>query len=60
MEWFDRQMEALKDFELTITLCFTPPSRGRKACHTSVPVNLEEFGWFCRDVAQRYCPREKN
>jgi len=60
MEWFDTQMEALKEFELTITLCFTPPSRGRKACHTSVPVNLEEFGWFCRDVAQRYCTKEKN
>jgi beta-xylosidase len=52
--WFDTQMKALEDFDVTVTLCFTPPSRGKKPCHTSVPVDLEEFGWFAQQVVKKY------
>jgi beta-xylosidase len=52
--WFDRQMAALRDFELTVTLCFTPPSRGRRPCHTSPPADPAEFAWFVTEVVERY------
>jgi beta-xylosidase len=54
--WFDRQMEALKDFDTTITLCFTPPSRGKRACYTAPPLVPEEFAWFTSEVIERYAP----
>ena len=57
--WFDRQMEALRPFDTTITLCFTPPSRGRREHHTSPPENLEEFSWFAAEVIQRYVLDER-
>lgn len=56
VRWFDRQMAALEEFELTITLCFTPPSRGRRPHHTSPPVVLEEFAQFTDEVIERYIP----
>jgi beta-xylosidase len=52
--WFDRQMDALKDFDTTVTLCFTPPSRGKREHHTSPPQVLEEFAWFAEEVVRRY------
>lgn len=52
--WFDRQMAALRDFDVTVTLCFTPPSRGRRPCHTSPPLHVEEFAWFAVEVIERY------
>jgi len=52
--WFDRQMEAIRDFDVTLTLCFTPPSRGKRACHTSPPLVLEEFALFAEEVVTRY------
>lgn len=58
-EWFDRQMTALEDFDVTITLCFTPPSRGRRPCHTSPPIDPEEFARFAGDVAERYVLPER-
>ena len=54
VEWFDRQMKALEEFDTTVTLCFTPPSIGKRPNHTSPPVNLEEFAWFAADVVKRY------
>lgn len=57
-EWFDRQMEAIADFDTTITLCFTPPSRGRRECHTSPPVDIGEFARFAAEVVERYVPEE--
>lgn len=57
LAWFDRQMAALEEFELMLTLCFTPPSRGRRQCHTSPPVNVEEFAWFTAEVIDRYVLR---
>lgn len=57
--WFDRQMAALEDFDVTITLCFTPPSRGRRPCHTSPPIDPEEFAQFAGEVAERYVLPER-
>ncbi len=57
VRWFDRQMEAVEEFEVTVTLCFTPPSRGRRPCHTSPPVDPAEFAHFAAEVVERYVPR---
>ncbi len=54
--WFDRQMAALEGFDVTLTLCFTPPSRGQRECHTSPPVDLTEFARFATEVVERYLP----
>ncbi len=59
VRWFDRQMDALREFDVTLTFCFTPPSRGRRPCHTSPPLVLEEFASFAEEVVSRYrsyCP----
>src|SRR5690606_9041628 len=54
LAWFDRQMQALEDFDVTVTLCFTPPSRGQRPCHTSPPLELQEFAEFAAEVVERY------
>src|SRR4051812_22626846 len=38
MDWFDRQMDALAEFEVTVTFCFTPEHRGIAPHHTSAPL----------------------
>lgn len=53
-KWFDRMMKALEEFELTITFCFTPESRGIEPHHTSPPQQIEEFSDFCVDMVRRY------
>jgi beta-xylosidase len=58
-DWFDRQMAALAEFDTTITLCFTPPSRGRRECHTSPPVVIDEFAEFAAQIVERYVPPEE-
>jgi len=52
--WFDTMMSALEPFNVCATLCFTPPSRGIRADHTSPPVDVGEFAWFAGDIATRY------
>lgn len=52
--WFDRQMAVLAPFDVTVTLCFTPPSRGKVEHHTSPPLVPEEFAWFAADIVRRY------
>jgi len=52
--WFDKQMKALEDFELTITYCFTPEHLGKKPHHTSPPRRAEEFAEFCARMTRRY------
>jgi beta-xylosidase len=52
--WFDRQMAAIEEFDTTITLCFTPPSIGKRPHYTSPPVDLDEFGRFATEVVERY------
>ncbi|HEX8527016.1 beta-xylosidase, partial [Allosphingosinicella sp.] len=37
LAWFDRQMEALAEFDVTVTFCFTPEQRGIAPHHTSAP-----------------------
>jgi beta-xylosidase len=52
--WFDTQMKALADFDLTITFCFTPEHKGLAPHHTSPPVDPHEFAEFCRCMVARY------
>ncbi len=52
--WFDRQMKALDEFDVTITYCFTPEHRGLQPHHTSPPQCLEEYADFCARMTQRY------
>jgi beta-xylosidase len=54
--WFDRQMEALADFDVTVTFCFTPEHRGIEPHHTSPPQVAEEFAEFCARMVRRYAP----
>ncbi len=55
-EWFDRQMQALDGFEVTLTFCFTPESRGVRPDHTSAPQRIEEYAEFCARMVRRYAP----
>jgi len=52
--WFDRQMAALEEFEVTLTYCFTPEHRGVAPHYTSPPLVLEEFAEFCARMTTRY------
>jgi beta-xylosidase len=52
--WFDRQMRALDDFDVTVTYCFTPEHCGLQPHHTSPPVCLEEYAEFCARMTKRY------
>lgn len=54
LDWFDRQMEALAEFEVTVTFCFTPEHRGIAPHHTSPPQVVEEFADFCARMVERY------
>jgi beta-xylosidase len=57
LEWFDRQMKALEEFEVTVTFCFTPEHRGIEPHHTSPPKKIEEYADFCVEMVRRYAPR---
>lgn len=52
--WFDRQMQALDGFEVTLTFCFTPEERGIRPHYTSPPQYNEEFADFCARMTRRY------
>ncbi|WP_407518744.1 glycosyl hydrolase [Methylobacterium oryzisoli] len=54
LDWFDRQMEALAEFDVTVTFCFTPEHRGIAPHHTSAPLVKEEFADFCAAMIRRY------
>ena len=62
LSWFDRQMSALEEFDVTVTFCFTPEhrslalERGLPGHHTSPPVVVEEFAEFCASMIRRYAP----
>jgi beta-xylosidase len=62
LKWFDRQMAALEEFDITITFCFTPEhlslalERGLPPHHTSPPQRIEEFADFCATMIRRYAP----
>jgi beta-xylosidase len=57
LAWFDRQMAALADFEVTVTFCFTPEHRGLEPHHTSPPQVAQEFAEFCAAMVARYSDR---
>jgi beta-xylosidase len=56
LDWFDRQMDALAEFDVTVTFCFTPEHRGIAPHHTSAPLVAGEFAEFCASMIDRYCP----
>jgi beta-xylosidase len=53
-QWYDRQMKALEEFDVTVTFCFTPESQGIQPHHTSAPRRPEEFADFCARMIRRY------
>jgi beta-xylosidase len=54
LDWFDRQMDALAEFDVTVTFCFTPEHRGIAPHHTSAPQVNAEFAEFCASMIDRY------
>ncbi|MDB5662655.1 MAG: putative beta-xylosidase [Sphingomonas bacterium] len=54
--WFDRQMEALADFDVTVTFCFTPEHLGIAPHHTSAAREPQAFADFCAAMIERYAP----
>jgi hypothetical protein len=49
-------MQALAEFDVTLTFCFTPESRGVMPHYTSPPQRIEEFADFCVEMVRRYAP----
>jgi beta-xylosidase len=58
--WFDRQMQAIRGFDTTLTLCFTPEHLGRAAHHTSPPRQSQDFAEFAVWAVQRYAGRQES
>jgi beta-xylosidase len=52
--WFDCQMMALEEFDVTLTFCFTPECCGIRPHHTSPPRRVDEFADFCARMTRRY------
>lgn len=52
--WFDRQMKALEEFDVTLTYCFTPEHCGIEPHYTSPPQCLEQYAEFCARMTRRY------
>ena len=56
LDWFDRQMDALADFDVTVTFCFTPEHLGIEPHHTSPARDPQAFADFCAWMIDRYAP----
>ena len=54
--WFDRQMNALAEFDTTLTLCFTPEHLGLLPHYTSPPKDPQDFAEFAVWAVNRYAP----
>lgn len=54
LDWFDRQMKALEDFQVTVTYCFTPEHCGIAPHYASPPKCVNEFADFCAQMTRRY------
>jgi beta-xylosidase len=52
--WFDRMMDALAPFEVSLTLCFTPAHLGLEEHHTSPPKDNQQFADFAGWAVERY------
>jgi beta-xylosidase len=57
VEWFDRQMAALDEFDTTLTLCFTPEHMGIVQHYTSPPKSARDFAEFATWTVERYAPQ---
>jgi beta-xylosidase len=55
--WFDRMMEALEPFDVSLTLCFTPAHLGLEEHHTSPPRDNQQFADFASWAVERYALR---
>ncbi len=55
--WFDRQMQALDEFDTTLTLCFTPEHLGVNPHYTSPPKSPQDFADFAAWSVRKYAPR---
>jgi beta-xylosidase len=53
-EWFDHQMRRLAEFEVTLTLCFTPEHLGLVPHYTSPPKSPQDFAEFVAWAVERY------
>jgi beta-xylosidase len=58
-QWFDRQMQALDEFDTTITLCFTPEHLGVVPHYTAPPKRAQDFADFARWAVSRYAPQRE-
>lgn len=58
IDWFDRQMEALADFDVTVTFCFTPEHLGIAPHHSSAVHDPQAFADFCAWAIERYAPAQ--
>ena len=54
LDWFDRQMQALDGFDVTVTFCFTPEHEGIWEHYTAPPKRPEAFAEFCAAMIRRY------
>jgi beta-xylosidase len=54
--WFDRMMDALEFFDVSLTLCFTPAHLGIEEHHTSPPKDNNQFAEFAAWAVERYAP----
>lgn len=52
--WFDRMMKALEQFDVSLTLCFTPAHLGIEEHHTSPPRDARQFAEFAEWAVERY------
>jgi beta-xylosidase len=59
-QWFDRQMQAIEEFNTTLTLCFTPEHLGIVPHYTSPPKDPEGFAAFANSITARYAAPAKN
>lgn len=57
LAWFDRQMDALAEFDVTVTFCFTPEHLGLHPHHTSAPRDPQAFADFAAWMVERYAGR---
>ena len=58
-DWFDEQIAALDEFEVTLTLCFTPEHLGVAPHYTSPPKRIEDFAEFATWAVRRYAPARR-
>jgi beta-xylosidase len=56
--WFDHQMDALSEFDVTLTLCFTPEHLGVAPHYTSPPKSSQDFADFAKWAVSRYAARK--